>query len=55
MPAAVMARRRLPPPWSVIVKGKTGQALGYFDFDDEPQRRSATGPLTKDGPRRTAR
>jgi len=54
--------RRFPPLWTLdennnacfIVKDATGQALGYFYFEDEPGRRAAAKLLTKDQARRTA-
>jgi hypothetical protein len=44
--------RRFPPPWMIeehnnacfIVKDATGQALGYFYFEDKPGRRAAAHP-----------
>ena len=50
-----MPARRFPPPWTIeenndgcfIVRDSTGQALGYFYFEDEPGRRSAAKLLIK--------
>jgi hypothetical protein len=53
---------RFPPPWTIeeannacfIVRDSTGQALGYFYFEEKPGRRSAAKLLTKDEARRIA-
>ena len=55
-----MPDRRFPPPWSIdeandacfIVRDSTGQALGYFYFEEEPGGRSAAKLLNRDEARR---
>jgi hypothetical protein len=49
------AARRFPPPWSAeetdacfIVRDGNRQALAYVYFEEEPGRRSAAHPLTRD-------
>ncbi|MGA2313721.1 MAG: hypothetical protein ABSF87_15345 [Xanthobacteraceae bacterium] len=58
----MQAARRFPPPWTLdeandacfIVRDSTGQALGYFYFEEEPGRRLAAKLLTRDAARRMA-
>ena len=57
-PSVSQSRPRLSPPWTIdeannacfIVRDATGQALGYFYFEDEPGRRSAAKLLTTTNP-----
>ncbi len=57
-----MPARRFPPPWSVeeqsacfVVVDRSGQALAYVYFEEEPGRRSSAKLLTKDEARPTWR
>ena len=53
MPPDLTPLRRFPPLWTVeeandarfIVRDRTGQALGYFYFENEPGRRTAANLL----------
>jgi hypothetical protein len=57
-----MKARRFPPPWTVedhidacfIVKNKSGCAVAYVYYEEEPGRRSAANLMTKDEARRIA-
>jgi hypothetical protein len=60
-PESRMPSRRFPAPWSVmdvgacfVVKDNSGQKLGHFYYEDEPDGRSAAKMLTKDEARRIA-
>jgi hypothetical protein len=56
------AERRFPPPRTIdeandacfIVRDSTGQALGYFCFEDEPGRGSTAKLLSRNEARRMA-
>jgi hypothetical protein len=53
--------RRFPPRWFVeelmeafVVRDANGQDLGYFYFEDKPQRQRSMKRLSKDEARRIA-
>jgi hypothetical protein len=59
--ASMPPSRRFPPPWSIedtgaciVVKDGSDQNLGYFYYEEEPDRRSTAKMLTKDEARRIA-
>jgi len=56
-----MSGRGFPSPWTVedgdacfVVTDANGQALGYFYFEEDHERRSSAKLLTKDEARRIA-
>ena len=57
-PISVTAARRSPPPWSIeeanaacfIVKDHNGHAPAYVYLQNEPGRRAAAKPQTKEAP-----
>jgi hypothetical protein len=56
-----MPARHFPPPWTAeeteacfVVNDRSGKALAYVYFEQEPGRRAAANLMTKDEARRIA-